>query len=653
VSWTIAEEVVAEDAAPARPAGPGLARRLLRRRLAVACMAYLAVVATVAIVAPIVMPDVAKQYTGDLLAAKQGPSAAHILGTDSLGRDVLDRLLVGARPTMLGVVEALAITLLLGVPFGLAAGFFRGWIDTAVSWAADLTFSLPAIVIVIIVVSVFPQNLLAAMTALGIVMAPGLMRVVRAATLPIREELYVAAARVSGLSRPYIILRHVLPRIAGVVIVQASLLSAVALVVQSGLAFLNLLVAPPAPSWGGMVADGVNVLELQPWLIWPPGIAIAITVLALALLGDVVRDASTDAWSVSGAPPKRRTRRAKSVSSASTRTEPSSIDPGESLLAIERLHVSLAVSGRRVDVLDDVSFDIRPGEAVGVVGESGCGKTMTALSILGLLPSEGTVDAGRVMFAGRDLAAASEHEMRNIRGKEIGFISQEPMVSLDPAFRVGNQIAEAVRRHRAIDRRASQRVAIELMADVRLPDPVRTARRYPHELSGGMAQRVALARALAGEPRLLIADEPTTALDVTVQAEVLQLLRDLQRERGMSILLVTHDWGVVASVCDRAVVMYAGQVVERAPLVPIFDQPLHPYTRALLGANPHNSAGSSRLPTIAGTVPQPGAWPSGCRFCSRCGYATARCGEGPIPLVHVDPDRETRCIHHVRLLSTP
>jgi len=244
---------------------PRFLRRLLRRRLAVACIAYLAVLVAIGLVAPIALPTIAGEHAGDLLSARQGPSLHHLLGTDSLGRDLLDRLLVGTRVTMTGVAEALIVVLVLGVPLGLAAGYLGGWVDQLVAWLADLTFSIPAVVIIIVVLSVFPQSMLAGMCTLGVLAAPGLMRVVRAATLPVREELYVAAARVTGLSRPYIISRHVLPRIAGAVIVQASLLAAVALLVQTGLAFLTLVVASPAPSWGGMVADGTSNLLIQAW----------------------------------------------------------------------------------------------------------------------------------------------------------------------------------------------------------------------------------------------------------------------------------------------------------------------------------------------------------------------------------------------------
>ena len=251
-------------AAAATPTSQHFARRLVRRPLALLCLSWLVLLVGVAIAAPILLPDVASQRAGELADVYQGPSAAHPLGTDSLGRDVLDRLLVGTRPTLVGVAEAILVVVALGVPLGLAAGFFRGWLDRVVTWLGDLVLALPAVVLVIVVLSVFPQSMAAGMVALGVLAAPGLMRVVRAATLPVREELYIAAARVSGLSRPYIIGRHVLPRIMGAIIVQVALLTATALLVQTGLAFLGLIAAPPPPSWGGMIAYGAGALFLQP-----------------------------------------------------------------------------------------------------------------------------------------------------------------------------------------------------------------------------------------------------------------------------------------------------------------------------------------------------------------------------------------------------
>jgi peptide/nickel transport system permease protein len=613
-------------------------RRLFRHKLAVVCVAYLCLVVLVAIVAPLLFPSVSSEQAGDLSIVRQGPSSAHWLGTDTLGRDVFQRLLVGTRITVVGVLEALIVIVAAGVPLGLLAGYFGGRLDRYIMWIADVVFSIPAVIVVIMVLSVFRYSMLAGMIAYGLLVMPILVRVVRSAVLPVRQELYVTAARVSGLSHLSIIRRHILPRVAGPITVQTSLLAASVLLAQSGLSFLGLLVKAPAPSWGGMVADGVKVIVLQPWLIWPPGVAIALSILALGLLGDLVRDAMTEAWA---SPVNRRSER-KGVRRTSTPIERL---PG-SLLEIEDLKVAFrSPEGTIAEVVQDVGFAIGAGETVGIVGESGCGKTATAMAILGLLPSGGQILSGSIAFESQELTSLSERELHRIRGKAIGLVSQEPMVGLNPTFRIGWQIAEVIRRHRGSSRAQARREALELLGQVNLPDPELVAQRYPHEVSGGMAQRVSIARALAGEPRLLIADEPTTALDVTVQAEILELLRKLQRDTGMAILLITHDWGVVADICDRAVVLYAGQVVESAPVVAIFNEPRHPYTKALIAANPHSANDSPVLPTIPGSVPRPGAWPTGCHFHPRCEYATAACRAELVDLTQWDEGHTTRCLH--------
>jgi peptide/nickel transport system ATP-binding protein/peptide/nickel transport system permease protein len=647
VAPTPVQGVLTERLAPTE--APRFLGRLLRRPVALVCIAYLLALILVALIAPVALPSTAHEHAGDLLATKQGPSWNHLLGTDTLGRDVLDRLLVGTRVTLIGVAEALAVVLALGLPTGIAAGYLGGWVDRAVGWLADLTFSMPAIVIIIVVLSVFPGSMAAAMVTLGVLAAPALMRIVRSATLPVREELYVAAARVAGLSRSYIMGRHILPRIVGPVIVQTSLLAAAALLTQTGLAFLSLVVAAPAPSWGGMIADGVGVIVLQPWLIWPPGIALALTILALGLLGDAARDTTAETWSTVGQPALRRRR---SLGAPQRSADHVATDLSDALLRVEDLSVSFRSRRGEIAVVDGVSFEMRPGEVVGLVGESGGGKTITAMSIIGLLPAGGEVTGGRVVYAGRDLANLPEAALRAVRGSEIAVVSQEPMISLSPIFRVGTQLAEAVRRHQGLSRSAARAKVIELLERVQLPDAHAVARSYPYELSGGMMQRVAIARALAGKPRLLIADEPTTALDVTVRAEILELFRQLQQERAMAILLVTHDMGVVADLCDRAVVMYAGQVVEQANVLPLFREPLHPYTEALLASNPQHTNGSRSLSTIPGSVPEPGNWPRGCHFHPRCGYGTSVCRAQAISIEHPGTARETRCIHYRRLVAT-
>jgi peptide/nickel transport system permease protein len=565
-----------------------------------------------------------------------GPSSAHWLGTDRLGRDVLSRLLFGGRVTLVAVVEAVVVFAVLGVTLGVLAGYFGGWLDRAVGWVADLLLALPGIIVLLMVLSVFPGNGTATMVVLGIISCPLLLRVTRGVTSSVRREPYVQAARLAGLGSVRVMRRHVLPRLVGPIIVQLSLFAATAVLVQAALSFLGL--AKPesqGPSWGNMVGAAAEVTSEAPWLAVPTGGVLAITVLALGLLGDALRDARADRIQPAFAARRPRPSRAQA---------PAGTPAG--LLSVRGLTVAFDLPRGEATAVRDVSFDVAAGEIVGIVGESGSGKTVTARSLLGLLPPSGHVVAGSAVFDGTELTGLSERELGRVRGSRIALVSQEPLSGLDPVFHVGSQLAEVVRRHQRVGRAAAGARAVELLRTVQIPEPERVARMYPAELSGGMAQRVSIALALAGDPALLIADEPTTALDVTVQAEILALLRDLRERREMAIVFVTHDWGVLADICDRAVVMYAGEIVEEAAVEDLYRSPRHPYTQRLLAANPHRAPVAGVLPTIRGSVPSPAVWETGCRFRSRCDHAAAECAAGPIPLMPVRAGRRARCVRH-------
>ena len=304
---------------------------------------------------------------------------------------------------------------------------------------------------------------------------------------------------------------------------------------------------------------------------------------------------------------------------------------------------NLTVAFGRAKVVEDVGFDLAPGEILGVVGESGSGKSITALSILRLVPLPGRV-SGSIAFAGTDLMALPEPQMREIRGRDIAMIFQEPMTSLNPVFTCGDQVMEALLHHRALDRTAARAEALKLLKLVEIPSAEQRLDDYPHQLSGGMRQRVMIAMALACRPKLLLADEPTTALDATIQAQILDLLRGLQREFGMAVILITHDLGVVSDVAHRVLVMYGGKVVETAPSEAIFARPFHPYTEGLLASIPRLEGPIERLDAIPGQVPPPDAMPPGCRFAPRCRYAADLCRAAPPPLAPRGPDRAAACI---------
>jgi oligopeptide/dipeptide ABC transporter ATP-binding protein len=295
------------------------------------------------------------------------------------------------------------------------------------------------------------------------------------------------------------------------------------------------------------------------------------------------------------------------------------------VLRLEGLKTYFKTTDGIIKAVDGVDLTLRPGGILGVVGESGCGKSVTALSILRLLPRTGQIVGGRILFEGQDLTAASEEEMREVRGNAVSMIFQEPMTSLNPVFTVGKQVAEAIRQHLHLSERDLRARVIEMFELVGIPDPVKRVRDYPHQLSGGMRQRVMIAIALACNPRVLIADEPTTALDVTIQAQILDLLRELQRQNRMAIVLITHDLGVIAEMADEVAIMYAGKVVEHGSVDQIFDNPLHPYTQGLLASIPSLAARGRPLSAIAGTVPPPLNQPPGCLFAPRCPRAFARC----------------------------
>jgi peptide/nickel transport system permease protein len=629
-------------------------RRFVRQPLGVTAAAIVVIIALACILADVIAPyDPIKQ---DLLGANQMPSGAHLLGTDSLGRDILSRLLYGGRVTLSGSVIAVSVFTALGLPLGLIAGYRRGWIDKTLGRLVEVIFATPVIVILLVVLSVFSANLTAAMITLGVLGFGSLFRVVRASTLAATGELYVKAARSAGLRGPTVLRRHILPNLWGQVIVQLAIFAASAILTESGLAFLGFSIKPPDPSWGSMIGEASAVLSSHPYQLAPPGVLIGIVVLALGLVGDAARDLAAsrnrpaaavrkqEAPAVPAQVPGKATAADDVPGGIGHLGEDLGLDQGEEvpLLQVRGLCVEFAPPG--VTVVEDVAFDVRPGEVLGIVGESGSGKTVTARALIALLPAGGRIAAGSVRYRGAEVRTMTRAELGRLRGGQIGYVPQEPMTTLDPVFTVGSQLDEVIKRRDGGGKAARRARARELLELVRINDPEAVLRRYPHELSGGMAQRVGIALALAGRPELLIADEPTPALDVTVQQGVLDLLEDLRSELGMAIVLVTHDWGVLADLADRALVMYAGQIVESGPAVDIYGDPAHPYTRALIASNPANASPGEPLPSIPGQVAAPGEWPVGCHMAERCAFVSDLCRGGPVELRAVGPGRASRCV---------
>lgn len=550
----------------------GITRRLLGNGLGVASAVVIVLVIAISALAPVLplpSPD-----AGELADAMQGPSAAHWLGTDTTGRDILSRLVWGARVNMLGAALAVLVALVLGVPVGIVAGYYRGWVDSVSAWVNDLIMALPGIIVLLAVSAVVGPSVWLAMAIFGVMLAPAYFRIVRASVLVVRGELYVDAAMVSGLSDVRILFRHVLAVVRAPILIQGARLAVIAIAIQAGLEFLGIGDVT-VPSWGGMLNEGFRRVYDAPLLIVWPSLAIGIVSMALVLFANALRDALEDrAQPVGG-----RTR------PAAPRVSTAESEPGtDALLHVSQLRVGYRYRTGDVEVVHGISFDIAPGEVVGLVGESGSGKSQTALAILGLLPHGGAITSGSIRLHGRELTGLDDKRFAALRGTDIAYVPQEPMSNLDPTFTVGSQLVVPLRRKLGLSAREARARAIDLLTRVGIPDPEKVFASYPFQLSGGMAQRVLIAGAVSCNPRLLIADEPTTALDVTVQAEVLEILRTLQRESGMSVLMVTHNFGVVADICDRVAVMSEGVLVESGDVRGVLRDPQHPYTVSLLDA---------------------------------------------------------------------
>ena len=434
--------------------------------------------------------------------------------------------------------------------------------------------------------------------------------------MKLRELDYVQAARALGVRDSAIIFRHILPNLIHLVVITFVLMFSGLVLSEAILSWLGIGIDG---SWGQMIDQARDELAREPviwWNITAAGIALFGLLLAVNFVGDAVRDVPR--------PPH--------ASRASM-----------SILEIENLTTEFPTVNGKVPVVDSLNLSIDRGEVVALVGESGCGKSLTALSLLRLVPKPGRITTGTVSLEGRSLLTLSVPEMRHVRGQEISMIFQEPMTSLNPVVTVGAQVIEAIRLHHPVPMGEAQKRTVELFQRVGIPDPSARTRAYPHQLSGGLRQRVMIAMALASNPKLLIADEPTTALDATIQAQIIELLRSLQTSVGLSILLITHDLGVVNELADRVAVMYAGRIVEIGSRSKIFSHPAHPYTQGLLRSIPARAKRGEPLPEIAGMVPSPEDWPTGCRFSNRCGQVFEKCRREVPDATRVTSDHSAWC----------
>jgi ABC-type dipeptide/oligopeptide/nickel transport system ATPase component/ABC-type dipeptide/oligopeptide/nickel transport system permease subunit len=553
--------------------------RLLRNPLAVISGSFILVVVFAAITAPFLAPF--DPFELKLEGIMLPPDSVHLLGTDSVGRDILSRILFGAQSTLLAAVIVVVTSIGIGVPAGLFAGYYGGWFDGTASWISNMLQSLPGIIILLAINAAFGSSIVIAMVVFGILIAPGFFRLTRTAVMGVRNELYVDAARVSGLSDLRIIGKHILTVVRAPLIIQSAVISGIAISIQSGLEFLGLGDSSLV-SWGVMLNEGFINIWLTPNIVLWPGLVISLTIAAFVLLGNSLRDALEDTQKISVK------RKAKADLDTKTTINPKLSE--NHLLSVSGLSVGYPQPDGTVNrVVEDVSLYVDKGQVLGIVGESGSGKTQTAFSILGLLPDNAQIPEGHIVFDGLELVSTtgssiSQKRMTELRGKKIAYIPQEPMSNLDPNFKVGYQLTRPMVRVLGISKQEAKNKALNLLDMVGIANPERVYNSYPHEVSGGMAQRILIAGAISCEPDLLIADEPTTALDVTVQAEVLDLLRDLQKRLGMGMILVTHNFGVVADLADRIVVMQYGKIVETGDVRTILRSPQHPYTQTLLSS---------------------------------------------------------------------
>ncbi|MDO4664938.1 MAG: dipeptide/oligopeptide/nickel ABC transporter permease/ATP-binding protein [Actinomycetaceae bacterium] len=593
----------------------------------------LAIVILGAIFAPIIATH--DPLASDMINA--APSGEHWFGTDQIGRDVYSRIVYGARVSLIIGILATLFALALAAVLGAIAATSSKVVSEIVMRLLDIVMSFPGIALAAVFIAVFGNSLPVLIMTIGFLYVPQLTRVVRANILDQWGEDYVSAAVVSGARTPWILLKHVTRNCVAPVLVFATVLVADAIVFEASLSFINAGVPQPEPSWGNIIADARQGVLAGLW--WPalfPGFAIMITVLCLNILAEGLTDALIAAPASAPAkvaqtsaereadallldPVKAYEEQKESLnqllaqlreveSRRSDRFEPTST--AEPVLEVKDLCIRFPRHGN-VDVVDHLSFAVRPGETMALVGESGCGKSITSLAIMGLLDRAAQV-SGEILYNGKNLVDMSAREHNALRGTEIAMIYQDALSSLNPSMLIRSQMKQ-------LTKRGGTRTMEELLELVGL-DPERTLASYPHELSGGQRQRVLIAMALTRDPKLVIADEPTTALDVTVQKQVIQLLNELRKKLGFAMIFITHDLALVAEVAHSITVMYAGQVVEQASTKEMLTDPRHEYTRGLLGAVLSIEAGQGRLHQVPGVVPSPRDFPKGDRFAPRSSH---------------------------------
>ncbi|MFJ5723247.1 dipeptide/oligopeptide/nickel ABC transporter permease/ATP-binding protein [Streptomyces sp. NPDC093149] len=603
--------------------------RTLRTPIGVAALTGCLVVALVAVFGPVLLGEQAARVDTD--AINQGSSAAHLLGTDQLGRDIAARVVVATRLTLRLTLLAAVVGVGGGLLLGVAPAVVGRRASRLITATVGVLVAFPGLLFLLFLATIFGVGSTGAVFAVGLAMVPPMARLVQNLTASVAGSDYVATARILGVGRFRLVIRHLLPNIAEPSVLFAAQATGGILVAFSGLSFLGLGVQPPEYDWGRLLNEQLNRIYVNPAAALAPGAAVVLTGLVFGLLGEALAQAGG-----------RRTPRAPVPAPGQRAAAPVDTDPGDDgapLVRARDLHVTFP-GGRHA--VRGISLDIGAGEAVGLVGESGSGKSLSALALADLVPHPGRVDAGTLRFDGHDPRADPR------LGTELAMVFQDPMASLNPALRVGRQLAEVAEVHLGASRAQAMARATDRLGAVRIPSPERRARQRPHEYSGGMRQRAVIAMGLMGEPKLVIADEPTTALDVAVQQQVLDLLAEVREESGAALLLISHDLAVVAQVCERVLVMYAGLVVEDLPVAGLIGGAAHPYTRALVGAVPTMATDpGTELATIPGRPPEPGEAGPGCPFAPRCERARDRCHDEVPDLTSSGPGHRVACWYPV------
>ncbi|CAI9406957.1 dipeptide/oligopeptide/nickel ABC transporter permease/ATP-binding protein [Nocardioides sp. T2.26MG-1] len=616
-------------------------RSVLRTPLGIAATALTVAVLVLAVVAPILWTDDANAVdTGNILA---GPSGDHWAGTDNLGRDILFRTLVATRLSVELALAATAIAVVAGLVLG-TAGFVLGRRPgRLVSAAINIAVAFPGILLALFFAVVFGVGATGAVLAIGFAGAPAFGRLTQTLVAGIESRDFISAARIAGVGRLRILVRHVLPNISEPLVVNATIGAGGALLSFAGLSFLGLGVQQPRYDWGRLLFDGISSIYVNPASALAPGAAVLIAGLAFNLFGESVAK-GLGVGVVGGIPALPPV--VPTLVTDEPLIEESHQAGTDLVLDVRDLEVTFPGARGPIRPVRGVSFAVRRGEAVGVVGESGSGKSLTALAVSRLVGEPGRVDASRLDLLGTDLRARDSRAQRQLLGTSLAMVFQDPMTSFNPTRRMGGQLAEVARHHQGLERRSALARAVDRLRSVRISEPERRARQYPHEFSGGMRQRAMIGMGLMGNPALIIADEPTTALDVTVQLQVLDLLQAIREADGVALVLISHDVTVVGEVCDRVLVMYAGRIVEDLPAAALSGEALHPYTRALVAAVPDMDTDLDQpLAVIPGRPVDPADVPPGCAYAARCPLASERCRVEDPALVPAGPGHRVACWH--------